>query len=72
MTGPADILRQLGQAVPPDCELVSRFVEQRDQSAFAQLVRWHGPVVFGVCRRLTGNSEDGEDAYQFGVSCAGP
>ena len=64
MTGPAELLRRLDQAGPSDRELVARFVAQHDHGAFEELVRRHGPVVFGVCRRVTGHSQDAEDAFQ--------
>jgi hypothetical protein len=38
-------------ADPPDAELLARYVHGRDGDAFAALVRRHGPVVRGVCRR---------------------
>lgn len=47
-----------------DVELLERFVQTRDQDAFAALVQWHGPMVLGVCRRALGHQQDAEDAFQ--------
>ncbi|HEV3386645.1 MAG TPA: RNA polymerase sigma factor, partial [Gemmata sp.] len=61
---PAEILRQLEAPAVPERELLSRFVRERDQAAFAELVRRHGPVVLCVCKRVTGHQQDAEDAFQ--------
>jgi RNA polymerase sigma factor (sigma-70 family) len=49
-------------ALAPDAELLHRFTRQRDEAAFAELVRRHGPAVYRVCRRLAPAIAD--DAFQ--------
>jgi RNA polymerase sigma factor (sigma-70 family) len=49
---------------PTDGQLLACFVATRDEQAFAALVRRHGPMVLGVCRRLLRHQHDAEDAFQ--------
>ncbi len=49
---------------PADAELLQKFLACRDEVAFEALVRRHGPMVLGVCRRLLADAEDAEDAFQ--------
>jgi RNA polymerase sigma factor (sigma-70 family) len=47
-----------------DGRLLARFVQARDDAAFGELVRRLGPMVLGVCRRVTGDAHLAEDAFQ--------
>jgi RNA polymerase sigma factor (sigma-70 family) len=61
-------LRKLTEAAQardtPDQGLVEAFVATRSEAAFAALVRRHGPMVLNLCRRVLGNHQDAEDAFQ--------
>jgi RNA polymerase sigma factor (sigma-70 family) len=47
-----------------DEQLLHDFTTRRDESAFAVLLRRHGPMVLHVCRRVLGHEQDAEDAFQ--------
>jgi RNA polymerase sigma factor (sigma-70 family) len=47
-----------------DRELLRLFSTDGDHEAFSWLVRRHGALVLGVCRRHLGNSPDADDAFQ--------
>ena len=48
----------------PDAELLRAFTNRRDAGAFEQIVRRHGPMVLGVCRRVLRDPADADDAFQ--------
>lgn len=49
---------------PSDADLLLRFAAERDEAAFEAIVRRHGPMVQGVCRRILGEAHAAEDAFQ--------
>ena len=52
------------EEVPTDGQLLTRFVTERDEAAFAELVARLGSVVFALCHRLLGDRHAAEDAFQ--------
>jgi RNA polymerase sigma factor (sigma-70 family) len=47
-----------------DRQLLTDFTARKNEQAFAELVRRHGPMVLGVCRQLLRHEQDAEDAFQ--------
>jgi RNA polymerase sigma factor (sigma-70 family) len=47
-----------------DGQLLERFLHQGDETAFTTLLRRHGPMVLGVCRRVLRDRHEAEDAFQ--------
>ncbi|HYV36318.1 MAG TPA: sigma-70 family RNA polymerase sigma factor, partial [Gemmataceae bacterium] len=48
----------------PDGDLITRFLTNRDEAAFAIMVQRHGPMVLSVCQRLLNDAHAAEDAFQ--------
>src|SRR5215213_6628908 len=57
------VIQHLGTAAQLDGQLLEAFVTRRAAAALGAIVRRHGPMVWGVCRRLLGH-HDAEDAFQ--------
>jgi RNA polymerase sigma factor (sigma-70 family) len=66
----SDLIQHLRRAVAldragmTDGQLLDCFVRHRDEAALAAIVRRHGPMVWGVCRRILRRHHDAEDAFQ--------
>src|SRR6516162_1745494 len=59
-----EVLAPHGGSSLTEGQLLARFVATRDEQAFAALVRRHGPMVWGVSRRILRHTQDAEDAFQ--------
>ncbi|QJW99571.1 sigma-70 family RNA polymerase sigma factor [Frigoriglobus tundricola] len=60
------VIRSLSRTGRPDLDdtVLLTTAAGGDETAFAELVRRHGPMVLGVCRRVLGPSADADDAFQ--------
>jgi RNA polymerase sigma factor (sigma-70 family) len=64
------VVHRLRVAVDPaapqraDADLVRAVARHRDPVAFADIVRRHGPMVLGTCRRVLRDHADADDAFQ--------
>src|SRR5262245_13225696 len=47
-----------------DGQLLDCFVSAGLEPAFEEIVKRHGPMVLGTCRRILGHLHDAEDAFQ--------
>src|ERR1700687_3261978 len=51
-------------AAQSDGELLERYLSERDDAAFEAILKRHGAMVLGVCRRILRNEADAHDAFQ--------
>jgi RNA polymerase sigma factor (sigma-70 family) len=59
-----DLASCAGIGALSDAQLLERFVARREEAAFTVLLQRHGTMVLGVCRRVLGQAQDAEDAFQ--------
>ena len=67
MAGIADFIRSVvvsHRCGESDTGLLTRFINDRDETAFTALIRRHGPMVYRVCWGVLRNEADAEDATQ--------
>ena len=47
-----------------DGQLLECYVSRQEPAAAGELLHRHGPMIWGVCRRILRNEQDAEDAFQ--------
>lgn len=57
-------MKRLDPSTATDSELLALFEQVRDESAFSEVVRRHGPMVMSTVSRALDNTEDAKDAFQ--------
>jgi DNA-directed RNA polymerase specialized sigma24 family protein len=67
----SEVIQHLRRSVCPpeaaaltDGQLLENFISRHDDTALAALVYRHGPMVWGVCRRVLQSHHAAEDAFQ--------
>jgi len=50
--------------MPSDAELLAAYADRREETAFAEIARRHGTMVYRVCLRTLGDAHEAEDASQ--------
>jgi RNA polymerase sigma factor (sigma-70 family) len=67
----SEVIQQLRRTILPprdvertDAQLLRDYLSTREESSLSLLVQRHGPMVWGVCRRMLRLSHDVEDAFQ--------
>jgi RNA polymerase sigma factor (sigma-70 family) len=65
------VIQHLRRTVPlydyvklSDAQLLEDYINRQSEAALSALVHRHGPMIWGVCRRVLANYHDAEDAFQ--------
>jgi len=53
-----------GPTATADSDLLKLFAAEKDEAAFAEIVRRYGQLVWAVCRHLLPSDADADDAFQ--------
>lgn len=59
-----DLMNAGPESADSDGQLLHRFITHREEAAFTTLVQRHGPLVWGVCRRVLRDVSQAEDSFQ--------